>query len=157
MLLHGVEIREATLADEAEILPMMRALAEQPPALPFDEQEIGDTLRLFLANPESGRFWLVRCEGRSVGYVVLTLGFSFEYRGRDAFIDELYINPEFRRRGLGRVAIQHAEERARELGVTAIHLEVDPDNDPALELYRRAGYEDHDRRLMTKWLISQPR
>jgi len=33
-----------------------------------------------------------------------------------------------------------------------MHLEVDRGNDPALELYRRTGYQDHDRLLMTKWL-----
>ena len=38
------------------------------------------------------------------------------------------------------------------MGVNAIHLEVDRGNDPACELYRRAGYQDHDRFLMTKWL-----
>jgi ribosomal protein S18 acetylase RimI-like enzyme len=33
-----------------------------------------------------------------------------------------------------------------------MHLEVSPDNQAALELYRRAGYADHGRYLMTKWL-----
>jgi ribosomal protein S18 acetylase RimI-like enzyme len=39
------------------------------------------------------------------------------------------------------------------MGVTALHLEVDHGNDPALELYQRAGYQDHDRNLMTKRLV----
>ena len=38
------------------------------------------------------------------------------------------------------------------MGINAIHLEVDDGNDPALELYRQTGYEDHDRFLMTKWV-----
>jgi ribosomal protein S18 acetylase RimI-like enzyme len=87
-----------------------------------------------------------------VGYVVLAVGFSFEFRGHDAFIDELYIDAAYRRRGYGRRVLAFAEERAREMGVNAIHLEVDRGNDPALELYRRTGYQDHDRFLMTKWL-----
>ena len=84
--------------------------------------------------------------------MILTLGYSFEFRGRDAFIDELYIEPEFRRRGLGRRALEFVEEKARALGVNALHLEVDRGNDPAMELYRRTGYENHGRRLLTKWL-----
>jgi ribosomal protein S18 acetylase RimI-like enzyme len=84
--------------------------------------------------------------------VILTLGYSFEFRGRDAFVDELYIEPEFRRRGLGRRAMEFLEERARALGVNAVHLEVDRGNDAAAELYRRAGYADQGRFLMTKWL-----
>jgi ribosomal protein S18 acetylase RimI-like enzyme len=84
--------------------------------------------------------------------VVLTVSFSFEYRGYDAFIDELYIAEEHRGRGIGRRAMRFAESAARERGVNAMHLEVSPDNQAALELYRRAGYADHGRYLMTKWL-----
>jgi ribosomal protein S18 acetylase RimI-like enzyme len=38
------------------------------------------------------------------------------------------------------------------MGVTALHLEVDDGNAPALELYQRSGFEDHHRFLMTRWL-----
>jgi ribosomal protein S18 acetylase RimI-like enzyme len=52
----------------------------------------------------------------------------------------------------GRQAMEFAEGKAREMGVNVLHLEVDDGNDPALELYLRTGFEDHDRFLMTKWL-----
>src|SRR5438876_7571225 len=42
------------------------------------------------------------------------------------------------------------------MGVHAIHLEVDRGNNPALELYRRTGYKDHDRLLMAKWQPCYP-
>jgi ribosomal protein S18 acetylase RimI-like enzyme len=48
-----------------------------------------------------------------------------------------------------------AEKYAMELGVNAVHLEVDHGNDPAIELYRRIGYADHGRYLMTKWLAKK--
>ena len=134
------------------LLRMMRGLAEHPPAIPFDDDEVGAALRGFFAHPELGRAWLI-CAGKHVaGYVILTLGYSFEYRGRDGFIDELYIEPEFRRRGLGSQAIEFVEECARAQGVNALHLEVDRENEVALELYKKVHYADHDRYLMTKWL-----
>lgn len=146
-------IREAALEDEPELLRMMRLFDEQEPALiKFDETTLSVAFRQFLALPAFGRMWLLCEERKTVGYVVLTVGFSFEFRGHDAFIDELYIDVAYRRRGYGRRALAFAEERAHEMGVNAIHLEVDRGNDPALELYRRAGYQDHDRFLMTKWL-----
>jgi ribosomal protein S18 acetylase RimI-like enzyme len=146
-------IREATLQDEAELLRMMRLLDEQESALiKFDETALRAAFRQFLALPAFGGVWLL-CEGsKTVGYVVLTVGFSFEFRGHDAFIDELYIDAAYRRRGYGSRALAFAEERAREMGVNAIHLEVDHGNNSALELYRRTGYKDHGRFLMTKWL-----
>jgi len=146
-------IREATLQDEAEVLRMMRLLAEQEPGkIQFDESAARATFLKFLSLPAFGRVWLL-CQGNlPVGYIVLTVGFSFEFHGHDAFIDELYIEAAFRRRGYGKKAVTFLEEKARELGVNAIHLEVDQGNDPAFELYRRTGYENHDRFLMTKWL-----
>ncbi len=146
-------IREAAPSDEAELLRMMRALAEQEPGkIKFDELAARTAFRKFSSLPAFGRVWLL-CEANNpVGYIVLTLGFSFEFHGHDAFIDELYVDAAYRRRGFGRQAVSFLEEKAREMGVHAIHLEVDRGNDPASELYRRAGYEDHDRFLMTKWL-----
>ena len=146
-------IREAVLQDEPELFRMMRLLAEQEPGkIQFDEPAARATFRRFLSLPAFGRIWLL-CEGNtSVGYIVLTIGFSFEFHGHDAFIDELYIDASHRRHGFGRQAVAYLEEKAREMGVNAVHLEVDRGNDPAFELYRRVGYEDHDRFLMTKWL-----
>jgi ribosomal protein S18 acetylase RimI-like enzyme len=149
----GVIFRPASPQDEQVLLRMMRSLAEQEPgAYYFDEPVVRDGLRKFLANPELGKAWVFIDAETPVGYIVLTFGYSFEYHGRDSFVDELYIEPQYRRQGIGRRAMQFVEERARELGVNAIHLEVDQGNDPAAGLYRRAGYDDHARFLMTKWL-----
>jgi diamine N-acetyltransferase len=146
-------IREATTADEPELLRMMRLLAEQEPGkIRFDEAAARATLLKFQSLPAFGAIWMLCDGGKPIGYIILTIGFSFEFHGHDAFIDELYIDTAHRRRGYGRQAVAFLEKRAREMGVHAVHLEVDRGNDPAFELYRRAGYEDHDRFLMTKWL-----
>jgi ribosomal protein S18 acetylase RimI-like enzyme len=132
---------------------MMRQLAEQEPGkVKFDEAAALATFRKFLSLPAFGRVWLLSEGNTAVGYVVLTIGFSFEFHGHDAFIDELFIDAVYRRRGFGRQAVEFVEKLAREMGVNAIHLEVDKGNDPTFELYREAGYEDHGRFLMTKWL-----
>lgn len=135
---------------------MMRALAGQEPGkIEFDESAVRAALEMFLGQPQLGRMWVLWEGDEAVGYIVLTLSFSFEFRGRDAFIDELYIEPGYRRRGLGRMAVDFAERHARDLEVNAVHLEVDHGNDPARELYRRIGYADHGRFLMTKWLTKK--
>lgn len=148
-------IRAATAADDPYLLPMMRALAEQEPNPnpgAFREALVRKTFHFLLDHPERGRIWLLVFREQPIGYIVLTLGFSFEFFGTDAFIDELYVLPEYRRRGFGLRAVQHLETEAHKLGVNAVHLEVDEGNDPAFELYRRMGFEDHNRFLMTKWL-----
>ena len=153
MNLSSLEFREAIPGDESVLFPMMRELAEQEPGqVAFDESAARSAFRQFLSLPAFGRIWLIFDGPALVGYIILAIGFSFEYRGHDAFIDELYIVPAHRRRGLGRAAMAFVEQEARERGVNAIHLEVDCGNDAALELYRHTGYQDHHRLLMTKSL-----
>ena len=84
---------------------------------------------------------------------MLTLGYSLERGGRDAFIDELYVRREWRGHGLGSLAVAKAEAAARRLGVHAVHLEVDVTNDRARRLYRRLGFALRQRyQLMSKRL-----
>jgi ribosomal protein S18 acetylase RimI-like enzyme len=117
---------------------------------PFDRDKARAALEAFLADPGLGRAWLFRDEGAAVGYFVLTLGFSLEYGGRDAFVDELFVSRSHRGKGLGRRALEVIDAACRELGVQALHLEVEKNNFAAAELYRKLGFEDHARRLMSK-------
>jgi ribosomal protein S18 acetylase RimI-like enzyme len=135
------------------VVGMMRGLEDaDPEPMPFDETTRRAIFDRFVRDSTYGKTWLIVYDDKYVGYVVLTVSFSFEYRGYDAFIDELYIANEYRRQGIGRLAMDFVEEAAAELGVNAIHLEVTHGNDPAIGLYRRAGYASNQRHLMTKWL-----
>jgi diamine N-acetyltransferase len=148
---------EPALPEHVDIFViMMRALEQADPGTTrFDELRRRTVFDQFVRDPTYGRAWLIVENDQNVGYVVLTVSFSFEYRGCDAYIDELYIAEEHRGRGIGRRAMEFVEKAARGLGVNAMHLEVSPVNEAALELYRRAGYVDHGRHLMTKWLGSK--
>ena len=87
------------------------------------------------------------------GYIVLTIGYSLERGGRDAFIDELFVRAERRGCGLGAQAVAIAEAGARRRGVRAVHLEVDHTNERARRLYERVGFSLRQRyQLMTKVL-----
>ena len=151
----GREVRfELARAEHVDIvLGMMRGLEDaDPEPRPFDEASRRAIFDRFVRDSTYGKAWLIVCDEKCVGYVVLTVSFSFEYRGYDAFIDELYIAKEYRRRGIGRLAMEFVEVAAAELGVNAIHLEVTHGNDPAIGLYHRVGYVGNQRHLMTKWL-----
>jgi ribosomal protein S18 acetylase RimI-like enzyme len=94
---------------------------------------------------------VIRLGEHAVGYVVLTWTFSIEAGGREACIDELYLVPEVRNRGLGRRVLTSLEAEARALGVRRVFLEVERHN-RVVGLYRRAGYIDYERFLMSKFL-----
>ena len=91
----------------------------------FDEKAVRAALEAFVDNPALGRAWIVYDGNKSIGYVVLTFGYSLEYHGRDAIIDELFIKASHRGRGVGRKVLQFVEQAAQELNINAIHLEVE--------------------------------
>jgi ribosomal protein S18 acetylase RimI-like enzyme len=144
-------IRVAGAADADTILGFMRRLYAQD-GLPFDEAEARRTLAGILQDRSLGRVWIIGEGEDPIGYMILTLGYSLEYRGRDAFVDELFVREDRRRRGIGRKAMQVMEQACRELEVRALHLEVERPNTAARGLYRKLGFVDHDRILMTKFI-----
>jgi GNAT superfamily N-acetyltransferase len=122
--------------------------------LPFEEQTRRQAVEKFLREKSWGRLWLILVEDTPIGYLALTLGFSFEYGGYDAFIDEVYITEQHRGQGIGKRALQVAEDECGVLGVRALHLEVERVNTNAHALYRKSGFVEHDRYLMTKHISS---
>lgn len=117
----------------------------------FHENEARTTLEFFLNTPHYGRAWLINTESEIIGYLVVTLGFSLEYLGKDAFIDELYIREHYQSKGIGKQAMALAEDYCRAEGVKAIHLEVEQHNNVGV-FYQRLGYEAENSTFMTKWI-----
>jgi GNAT superfamily N-acetyltransferase len=145
----SIHHRIAEISDLAILIELVRAFHKNE-KLPFDENIDSDVLRNFLADESLGKAYLVQQEDEVLGYIILTLGYSLEYRGRDAFIDEFYIRPTHRGKGIGTQMLAFAEDACRELGVRSLHLEVDFENSDAQRLYDRVGYQRHNRFLMTK-------
>ncbi len=83
-----------------------------------------------------------------VGFFVLSLGYSPEHGGTDGFIDDLYIRPDFRGRGLGKQALSLAVEESRNCGIRVLLLEVEAHNARAYQLYTSMGFTDTKRRLL---------
>jgi ribosomal protein S18 acetylase RimI-like enzyme len=146
-----VDAFEAREADTGELIAMMRSFYAEL-GEPFDEARAERALRALLAEPSHGAAWVFREEGRAVGYLVVTHGYSLELDGRIAVVDEVYTVPEMRGRGLGARALALAEEHCRRQRISALRLEVHQENRRALALYERNGFEAHDRYLMTKWV-----
>ncbi len=146
-----IQYRRAIIADLTVLLELVQEFHENE-NLPFDQTIERDVLTHFLTDESLGQAWLIQQED-VIGYVVLTLGYSLEYRGRDAFVDELYLRPQHRGQGIGTQTLAFAEDACRVLGVQALHLEVDFDNPKAQRLYHKVGYQRHDRFLMTKNLV----
>ena len=147
----NVKLVKAKNADRELLLEFMAEYYALD-GITFDPDKAAEALAELLAEPSAGCIWLISVGSEAVGYIVLTLGFSLEYHGRDAFVDEFYIRAPFRGRGYGRQAMALVEEEARALHVRELHLEVERRNNSAQRLYRRLGFAHHDRYLMSKRL-----
>jgi ribosomal protein S18 acetylase RimI-like enzyme len=143
--------RVADAADADSLFVMMRELYEHE-SIAFDEPTARAALTQLLADDSFGVAHLILLGGEVAGYLVLTFGFSLEFGGRDAFVDELFVKDEFRGHGMGKAALGFAADICRARGVRALHLEVERANAAAQGIYRKAGFVDHDRYLLTKWL-----
>ena len=66
------------------------------------------------------------------------------YDGHRGWINYLAVDPEHRRRGLGRLLMHEAEQRLRALGCAKINLQVRVTNDEALAFYRDLGFRVDD-------------
>lgn len=132
--------RRAMLADKAMLLELMAAYYAFD-GHHFDAAKSSAVLDEFLADDRFGLAWLIEVDGAIAGYMALCIGFSLEFGGRDAFVDELYLYEPYRGQGLGRAALAHMIAEARRLGIKALHLEVAEDNARARRLYEALGFE----------------
>ncbi|NJL87601.1 MAG: GNAT family N-acetyltransferase [Leptolyngbyaceae cyanobacterium SM1_1_3] len=104
---------------------------------------------LFLVETETaGRIWLIQQSAETVGYITLCFGYSIEFLGRDAFIDEFFIMSSRRGQGLGTAVLEHLQIEAQQLGVKALHLEVAKDNPRSQRLYRATGFRPRERYIL---------
>lgn len=141
----------ASLQDEEALIALMRAFYAEE-GLAYEDARARMALGALLADEALGRVFRLHHGDALAGYVVLTFGYSLEFAGRFALLDEIYLRPEVRGRGWGRAALAFVEAACRELGMAAIRLEVERHNGHARRLYGRAAYEAHDRDLMTRYL-----
>ena len=133
------------------LLEMMREFYSQQ-EMRFDETAASQTINNVLENPELAQIYLIFRGAELAGYFALTFCFSLEFHGRFALFDELYLREPFRRQKLGKAVVAFAEDLSKKAGIKAMRLEVGRENAAAQALYRRCGFEEDARKLMTKWL-----
>lgn len=144
--------RLASEGDLDALAEFVRRFYAEDQTFPLDEAVARRVLAGMIGDPSLGRVWMIHDGAEPIGYLALTFGYSLEYHGRDSFIDEFYIKESHRSRGAGAAAMRFLDSACRELGVHAVHLEVERVNTTAQGLYRKFGFEDHDRYLMTRWI-----
>jgi GNAT superfamily N-acetyltransferase len=76
-----------------------------------------------------------------VGYAILVPFWSNEFGGPMLYLDEVYVVPDARGRGVGTAIVAWARAEAQRRGCVRLALEVNHDNPRARRLYERLGFE----------------
>lgn len=138
--------------DVAELVRLMEEFyAESGYAL--DRKWAERSFNTLIGDPSLGSAWLVLRGDAVVGHAVLTARFSMEYGGMDAFIDDLFVRPNYRRQGAGAAVLLRVLAECRERGVVALHVKAGQDNAAANALYSRFGLALGNNRRQTRTLV----
>jgi GNAT superfamily N-acetyltransferase len=139
-----------------DVLRMMRELYE------IDGQELRanpasfhSTIDYLLANPASGRIVLFTDGSVLHGYALLVSYWSNEWGGVVLLLDELFVDKEFRGRGIAKAFFKYLEHE-RPFGAVVVALEVSSHNSRARALYESLGFTERYLRTMTHRLAPSP-
>ena len=107
----------------------------------FDRARIETLLSNLLAAPNRGACWVAEADGRLCGYTLAVYLFSLEQGGLMAEIDELFVCPEARCRGVGALLLAAAEQDFAQRGLIRLQLQIKVGNERARAFYERHGFE----------------
>ena len=135
-----MRIRTARAADANRLIGLL-GIQLREHGVTLDARLLARAVRGLLRRPELGRV-LVAADGSDVvGFAALSFLWTLEHGGRAAWLDELYVVPQRRGRGIGRALLSAAYGIAREAGAIALDLEIEKGHARAASLYRREGFE----------------
>lgn len=109
-----------------------------------------------LADERLGYVWIIDENGKDVGYVAIALRYGMEYGGLMACIDDLFVVPQSRNRGLSTAALLQVRDFCKSIGICAITVEVGHSNGPAQRVYRRLGLTEVPGRQLLALALASP-
>ena len=143
-----LRIRTATLADVPIILRLIRGLAEYERLLDecvATEEQLHETL--FGAHPQA-EVVIAEWGGEPAGFALFFHNYSTWEARRGLYLEDLFVRPAFRGRGLGRLLLEHLARVAVARGCGRFEWSVLDWNEPAIGFYRALGA-----RPMSDWTV----
>ncbi|MCR6641035.1 MAG: GNAT family N-acetyltransferase [Sporocytophaga sp.] len=141
----NINYRKFEDADRTMVVSMIQDFYNvDPSGKSKTEEQIYKTFEAFEKHPDYGLITIFNDGNKIVGYCVIVNFYSNEYGGLILNIDELYIIPEYRGKGISTDYVKYLKER-KDIEFVAMELEVLPYNARALKLYEKLGFMKSDR------------
>jgi len=123
-----------------DVAEMMRRLYEEDRGdFEVDNSRFAPNIEHLITHPSTGQIVLFLKDSELRGYALLVPYWSNEFGGTLLFVDELFVVPEFRNRGIGRGFFSYVEQEPPFKPV-ALGLAVNPGNGRARRLYESLGF-----------------
>ena len=116
----------------------------------LDSGRLAAAVRGVLEDPALGFFMVLQVDARIVGAAYVSFIWALEHGGHSAWLEEIFIDPACRERGLGTRFLQAVIAECEARGCAALDLEIDAGHERARSLYRRHGFEELPRRRLVR-------
>jgi len=126
--------------DLERLLPLIAAFHAEDGIDLSDAARRAAVLPLLEGSPH-GAIYVIGPARAPIGYACISFGWSLAFGGLDGFVDEIYIRPGVRGRGIGMEVLRGLPKALGAAGIKAIHLEVRRDNAKARALYQKLHFE----------------
>lgn len=133
------KFRPVRRAYYSELRAMMHELyREDPSTKRISDEKISKTFKELRDKPDKGKIIIFEEKKVIVGYSILIPYWSNEYGGNILHIDELYVRPEHRERGIATSFLKQLVRTKHD--AVALQLEVTPSNTRAMNYYRKLRF-----------------
>lgn len=134
-----ISFRDSTSKDLPEVRRFVAHMYQEDSAAHSGEPDIEKTYRHFAEHPDTGRVVVFSAGGELAGYAIIVYFWSNEFRGNIIDIDEVYVAPPFRSRGIGKQFFEWLKQ-THETSAVGWSLQVSETNRRARELYEQLGF-----------------
>ncbi|MCZ4352438.1 GNAT family N-acetyltransferase [Roseovarius aestuarii] len=139
--------------DLERLLPLVAAFHAEEGIDDVDDATRRAGVAPLLDGSPHGAIYIIGPVRAPIGYVCISFGWSLAFGGMDGFLDEIYIRPGVRGRGIGSDVLRSLPKALAGAGMKALHLEVHRDNSKARALYQSLHFEARDHySLMSRYL-----
>jgi len=136
-----LEIAPVAVEEFEQLLPLIAAYQRFYEVAEIDEERNHTFFRRFVAPSEDGLLLGARRDEEFLGYACLYWHFSSTEACESVLMNDLFVTPDARGKGVGRALIETTVEVARERGVPFVEWSTAPDNKTAQRLYDATGAE----------------
>ena len=134
-----IEIRKASTLDTNKMIALATALMEEIGGIPGSRSQVS---RLFaeIERSDADQVLVAKEDGVLVGMLLVHYRRAMSHGNWIAEVDDMYVEPSHRHRGLATMLLDEAAKLAKARGAAALKAGIGTANKDALEFYERHGF-----------------